>query len=147
MAKAKVGDRVKVQFIGTLEDGTVFGRTHEEEPFEFTIGEKTVLPDFENAVVGMDEGDATTISIPPELAYGHRKEELVHVAEKSEIPSHIAPEPGKRVRVRLPSGDLAIFTVTEVTEDKVIFDANDPLAGRELTFKIELLEILRGEEE
>ena len=147
MAKAKAGDRVKVHFVGTLNDETVFGRTHEEEPFEFTIGEKTVLPDFENAVIGMKEGDTKTISIPPELAYGHRKEELVHVAERSEIPSHIVPEPGKRVRVRLPSGDLAIFTVTEVSEDKVMFDANDPLAGRELTFEIELLEILGGEEE
>ena len=147
MAKAKVGDRVKVHFVGTLEDGTIFGSTAKEEPFEFTTGEQQVLPKFEEAVMGLKEGDTTTISIPPEDAYGHRKEDLAFTVEKSEIPSHIVPEVGKKVRVQLPDGSMSILTVVQTTEDKVTFDGNDPLAGRKLTFEITLLEILQDEKE
>ena len=146
MVRVKEGDKVKVHFIGTLEDGTIFGRTHEEEPFEFTVGGKMVLPRFENALIGMGEGDTKTISIAPEDGYGHRKEELVFAAEKSEIPSHIIPEVGKKIRARLADGKMAVLTVKEIIEDKVIFDGNDPLAGEALTFEITLLEILQDEE-
>jgi peptidylprolyl isomerase len=146
MAKAKEGDRVKVYFTGTLGDGTIFGQTHEDEPFEFTIGEKSVLPKFEGAVIGMKEGENKTILIAPEDAYGLRDEKRVFTAEKSEIPDHITPEIGKKIQVQMGSGEMAILTVLEVSEDKVIFDANDPLAGEELTFEIKLLEILQTEE-
>ncbi len=145
MAKAKEGDRVKVYFTGTLEDKTIFGQTHEDEPFEFTIGEKSVLPKFEGAVIGMKEGENKTILIAPEDAYGPRDEKRVFTAEKSEIPDHITPEIGKKIQVQMGSGEMAILTVLEVSEDKVIFDANDPLAGEELTFEIKLLEILQTE--
>ncbi len=145
MAKAKEGDRVKVYFTGTLEDETIFGQTHEDEPFEFTIGEKSVLPKFEGAVIGMKEGENKTILIAPEDAYGPRDEKRVFTAEKSEIPDHITPEIGKKIQVQMGSGEMAILTVLEVSEDKVIFDANDPLAGEELTFEIKLLEILQTE--
>ena len=146
MAKAKEGDRVKVYFTGTLEDKTIFGQTHEDEPFEFTIGEKSVLPKFEGAVIGMKEGENKTILIAPEDAYGPRDEKRVFTAEKSEIPDHITPEIGKKIQVQMGSGEMAILTVLEVSEDKVIFDANDPLAGEELRFEIKLLEILQTEE-
>jgi peptidylprolyl isomerase len=145
MAKAKEGDRVKVYFTGTLEDGTIFGQTHEDEPFEFTIGEKSVLPKFEGAVIGMKEGENKAILIAPEDAYGPRDKERVFTAEKSEIPDHITPEIGKKIQVQMGSGEMAILTVLEVSEDKVVFDANDPLAGEELTFEIKLLEILQTE--
>ncbi len=145
MAKAKEGDRVKVYFTGTLEDETIFGQTHEDEPFEFTIGEKSVLPKFEGAVIGMKEGENKTILIAPEDAYGPRDEKRVFTAEKSEIPDHITPEIGKKIQVQMGSGEMAILTVLEVSEDKVTFDANDPLAGEELTFEIKLLEILQTE--
>ncbi len=145
MSKAKEGDRVKVYFTGTLEDGTIFGQTHEDEPFEFNIGEKSVLPKFESAVVGMKEGENKTILIAPEDAYGPRDEERMFTVEKSEIPDHITPEIGKKIQVQTGSGEMAILTVLEVSEDKVTFDANDPLAGEELTFEIELLEIVQTE--
>ena len=146
MAQAKEGDRVKVYFTGTLEDGTIFGQTHEDEPFEFTIGEKSVLPKFEGAVIGMKEGENKTVLVAPEDAYGPRDEERVFSVEKSEIPDHITPEIGKKIQVQTGSGEMAILTVLEVSEDKVTFDANDPLAGEGLTFEIKLLEILQKEE-
>jgi peptidylprolyl isomerase len=146
MAVAQEGDRVKVYFTGTLKDGTIFGQTHEDEPFEFTIGEKNVLPKFEGAVIGMKEGESKTVLIAPEDAYGVRDEKRVFTAEKSEIPDHITPEVGKKIQVQMGSGQMAILTVLEVSEDKVIFDANDPLAGEELTFEIKLLEIVEKEE-
>lgn len=145
MAKAKEGDRVKVYFTGTLEDGTIFGQTHEDEPFEFTIGEKSVLPKFEGAVIGMKEGENKAILIAPEDAYGPRDEKRVFTGEKSEIPDHITPEIGKKIQVQMGSGEMAILTVLEVSEDKVTFDANDPLAGEELRFEINLLEIVQTE--
>jgi peptidylprolyl isomerase len=146
MAVAQEGDRVKVYFTGTLKDGTIFGQTHEDEPFEFTIGEKNVLPKFEGAVIGMKEGESKIVLIAPEDAYGVRDEKRVFTAEKSEIPDHITPEVGKKIQVQMGSGQMAILTVLEVSEDKVIFDANDPLAGEELTFEIKLLEIVGKEE-
>ena len=146
MAVAQEGDRVKVYFTGTLKDGTIFGQTHEDEPFEFTIGEKNVLPKFEGAVIGMKEGESKTVLIAPEDAYGVRDEKRVFTAEKSEIPDHITPEVGKKIQVQMGSGQMAILTVLKVSEDKVTFDANDPLAGEELTFEIKLLEILEKEE-
>ena len=143
MAVAQEGDRVKVYFTGTLKDGTVFGQTHEDEPFEFTLGDKSVLPKFEGAVIGMEEGESKTVLIAPEDAYGVRDEKRVFTAEKSEIPDHITPELGKKIQVQMGNGEMAILTVLEVSEDKVTFDANDPLAGEELTFEIRLLEIVK----
>jgi peptidylprolyl isomerase len=94
----------------------------------------------------MKEGESKTVFIAPEDAYGARDEKRVFTAEKSEIPDHIAPEVGKKIQVQMGSGQMAILTVLEVSEDKVTFDANDPLAGEELTFEIKLLEIVGKEE-
>ena len=146
MAVAQDGDRVKVYFTGTLEDGTIFGQTHEDEPFEFTIGEENVLPKFGGAVIGMEEGEDKTFLIAPEDAYGPRDEKRVFTAEKSEIPDHIKPEIGRKIQVQMGNGQMAILTVLDVSEDKVTFDANDPLAGEELTFNIKLLEIVQTKE-
>jgi peptidylprolyl isomerase len=142
MTKAKTGDRVKVNFEGYLEDGTVFGSTMGDEPFEFTIGEKNMLPGFENAVIGMQKGDTKTITLPPEEAYGSPKKELVSVMEKSGFPKEINLEIGKRLRVRTQDGIYTMVTIKDFTEDRIVLDENDPLAGKTLTFKIELVEIL-----
>ena len=147
MVQAREGDTVKVHFVGTLQDGTIFRSTNEDEPFEFTIGEKSVLPKFEGAVIGMEEGESKTVLIPPEDAYGARDEKRVFTADESEIPDHITPEVGMKIQVQMGSGEMAILTVLEASEDKVTFDANDPLAGEELTVEIKLLEIVQKEEE
>ena len=142
MTKAKTGDRVKVHFEGYLEDGSVFGSTMDDEPFEFTIGEKNMLPGFENAVIGMQKGDIRTITLPPEKAYGSHKKELVSVMERSGFPEEIHLEVGKRLRVRTQDGKYTIVTIKDFTEDSLVIDGNDPLAGKTLTFKIELVEIV-----
>ena len=142
MAAAKIGDTVKVHFEGSLENGSIFGSTTDEEPFKFTIGEKNMLPGFENAVVGMQKGDTKTITLPPEEAYGPYKKELVFVMENSGFPPEINLEIGKRLRVRTQEERYAIVTIKHFTEDSIVLDENDPLAGKTLTFEIELVEII-----
>ena len=142
MTQAKIGDKVKVHFTGYLEDGTVFGSTMDEESFEFTIGEKNMLPGFENAVVGMQKGDIKTIILSPEDAYGPHKKELVSAMERSGFPKEISLEVGKRLRVRTQDGKYTMVTIKDFTEDSIVLDENDPLAGKTLSFKIELIEII-----
>lgn len=142
MTKAATGDKVKVHFEGYLEDGTIFGSTMDDEPFEFTIGEKNMLPGFENAVIGMKEGESKTITLTPEEAYGLHKKELVTVMERSGFPEGIDLEVGKRLRVRTQDGNYTVVTIKDFTEDRIVLDENDPLAGKTLSFKIELVEII-----
>ena len=143
MAQAKQGDTVRVHYHGTLEDGTVFSSTYEEkEPFEFTIGKQSVLPSFENTVIGMNVGETRTVSISPEDGYGQHKKEFVFAMDKAQAPADLKLEVGKRLHVRTNEGKTAIATIAAITEDSVILDANDPLAGKQLQFKIELIEIL-----
>ena len=142
MTQAKIGDKVKVHFTGYLEDGTVFGSTMDEESFEFTIGEKNMLPGFENAVVGMQKGDIKTITLSPEDAYGPHKKELVSAMERSGFPKEIQLEVGKKLRVRTQDGKYTMVTIKDFTEDSIVLDENDPLAGKTLSFKIELIEII-----
>jgi peptidylprolyl isomerase len=143
MAQAKQGDTVRVHYHGTLEDGTVFSSTYEEkEPFEFTIGKQSVLPRFEEAVIGMNAGETRSISVSPEDAYGQHKKEFVYVMDKAQAPVDLKLEVGKRLQVRSNQGKPTIATITAITEDSVILDANDPLAGKTLKFQIELIEIL-----
>ncbi len=143
MVQAKPGDKVRVHYVGTLEGGAVFSSTYkEDEPFEFTVGERNVLPSFENAVVGMKEGETKTISVPPEHAYGQHKKEFVFSMEKASVPDNLELKLGKRLQVRLSGGTTAIATIQAITDDSVILDANDPLAGKTLVFQIELLKIL-----
>ena len=142
MTQAKTGDTAKVHFEGSLEDGSIFGSTMDEEPFEFTIGQKHMLPGFENAVIGMQKGDTKTITLSPEEAYGSHKKELVHVMDRSSFPQEINLEIGKRLQVRTQDEKYVIVTIKDVTDDSIVIDENDPLAGKTLTFKIELVEIL-----
>ena len=142
MAKAKNGAKVKVHFTGSLEDGSIFGSTADEEPFEFTIGEKNMLPGFESAVIGMQEGDTKSITLPPEEAYGSHKKELVHVMDRTSFPEEINLGIGKTLRIRTQDGKYAVVTIKDFTEDNIVIDGNDPLAGETLTFNIELIDIL-----
>ncbi len=143
MAQAKTGDTVKVLYTGSLEDGTVFGSSPEQEPMEFTIGQKNVLPSFENEVIGMNEGDTKTVSIPPEGAFGHRKEELIFDVERSKIPIDTDLRLGGVLRVGSDTGKDFDVTIANVDDKIVTLDGNHPLAGKILNFKIQLVEILQ----
>lgn len=142
MAQTKVGDRVKVNYTGSLEDGTTFDSTSEEEPFEFTLGQGKVIPGFEDAVIGMEEGETKTVSIPAENAYGPHREGNVIVVEKSQFPSNINPQVGMMLQLRLDEGKTTNAFITEVADETVTLDGNHPLAGKDLVFEIELVEIV-----
>lgn len=143
MAQAKPGDKVRVHYRGTLDDGTVFSSTYDEqEPFEFTLGEPNVLPRFEKAVIGMEEGGKTTIVVPPQEGYGEHKKEFVFDMDRTQAPEGLELVPGKRLQLRTNQGKTLAATITDVRDDSVILDANDPLAGKTLHFDIELVKIL-----
>lgn len=141
MAQAKNGDTVKIHYTGSLEDGTVFDSSAGREPLEFTLGEGAVIPGFEKAAVGMDAGEKKKFTIPCDEAYGERNEELIYVVDKSELPQGIDPEPGMALQAQGPDGQPFLLNVTAVAEEKVTLDANHPLAGKDLTFEIELVAV------
>ena len=141
MTQAKTGDRVKVHYKGMLEDGQVFTDSREKEPLVFTIGEQKVIPGFENAVEGMDEGEKRTETIPSEQAFGPRQEGLIASIDRKELPDDIDPEVGDQLNMQQEDGQSLPVIVTDKDETSVTLDGNHPLAGLDLTFEIELLEI------
>src|SRR6056297_1292593 len=142
MSKAKSGDTVKVHYTGTLEDGTLFDSSREREPLEFTIGGKQVIPGFETAVVGLEEGEKTSIKIPPSEGYGEYDEKLRFIFDKSQFPNDLELKPGLRLNMQGEGDKVAVFTVVDILGDEVILDGNHPLVGRTLLFDLELIEIL-----
>ena len=141
MAQAKSGDRVRVHYTGTLEDGTEFDSSVDRDPLEFTLGTGAVIAGFDEAVSGMTPGDSKTVQIPVGDAYGPHDDTMVREIERSSLPDHIELEEGMQLQATGPSGTI-VFTVTDFTEVMVTLDANHPLAGHDLTFDIELIEIL-----
>jgi peptidylprolyl isomerase len=142
MAQAKTGDTVKVHYTGKLDDGTVFDTSADREPLQFTIGEGQIIPDFEQAIVGMNPGESKTVQIPSERAYGPHHEEMIMVVDRKEFPEDLEPRVDQRLQVRQPDGQEFAVTVTDVSESKVTLDGNHPLAGKDLTFDVELSEIV-----
>jgi peptidylprolyl isomerase len=141
MAQAQNGDKVKVHYTGTLEDGTVFDSSQGSEPLEFTIGQGQLIPGFEQGVLGMEPGDSKTVNVPAEQAYGSRRPEGVFELDRSEIPAGIPLEVGLRLQANQQGGQVVELTVVDLTPEKVTLDGNHPLAGKDLTFDIQLVEI------
>lgn len=149
MAQAKEGDKVRVHYTGRLEDGSVFDSSecHEDDcgcstaPLEFVVGEGQVIPGFEQAVVGMTVGEKKTVTIPVELAYGERVDEMVAEVERSDLPPGMDPQVGQELELTQEDGYTFPVLVTAVSETAVTLDANHPLAGRQLVFDISLVEI------
>ena len=142
MAKAKSGDRVKVHYTGSLDDGTVFDASANRPPLEFTIGEGQLIAGFEQAVIGMNPGESKKVKIPVKDAYGPHSDEMVLVADRKELPEGLDPEVGQMLQMLEPDGGRIILRVTGVTDTSVTLDANHPLAGCDLNFDIELVEIV-----
>ena len=141
MAEAKKGDTVAVHYTGTLGDGTVFDSSRERDPLEFTLGTGQVIPGFDAAVEGLAEGASVKTTIECEKAYGKRDEDLVLQTPRAQIPEGVELEVGRRLQARSQEGHVTRVVVTEVTDSTVTLDANHPLAGQDLTFEIELVEI------
>jgi peptidylprolyl isomerase len=142
MAQAKTGDTVKVHYTGKLDDGTIFDTSADREPLEFTIGERNLIPDFEQAVVGMEPGESKSIEIAAENAYGPHNKDMVMVVERKDIPEELDPQVNQRLQVQQQSGQSFVVTVTAVSEESITLDGNHPLAGKDLTFDIQLTEIM-----
>jgi peptidylprolyl isomerase len=141
MTQAKDGDNVKVHYTGKLDDGTVFDSSVERDPLEFSLGSGNVIPGFEEAIVGMTPGESKTATIPADRAYGPQRDELVITVEKEQIPTDLSVEIGQQLQISQNNGQVIPVIVTDVSDSKVTLDANHPLAGQQLTFDIELVEV------
>lgn len=142
MALAKNGDTVKVHYTGRFQDGTVFDTSADGEPLEFTLGERQVISGFERAVVGMQTGESKTVKIPPNQGYGARQTDLVFEVGRENLPDEFDPEVGQHLELEQPDGQRVMLTITGVSASTVTLDANHPLAGKELTFNLELVDIV-----
>lgn len=133
----------KVHYTGSLADGTVFDSSRDREPFEFVVGASQVINGFDSAVASMTVGETKNVTIPVEEAYGPHHEEMVHEIEHSQFAEGVVPEVGMQLQSDGGEGHPPmVATVTEVSDKTVTIDANHPLAGQDLTFEIELLELV-----
>ncbi len=139
--KAKKNDNVKVHYTGTLTNGEIFDSSVDREPLGFTVGAGQMIKGFDQAVDGMELNEKKTVNIPAAEAYGERNEELMQKVAKSDLPSDMEPQVGQTLVATGPSGQQSHVVVAEVAEDTITIDANHPLAGKELIFEIELVEI------
>ncbi len=142
MSRAKVNDTVKVHYTGKLKNGQVFDSSLERAPIEVTLGQGQLIPGFEKELVNMEVNEKKTINIPKEEAYGDINEELFHEIKKEELPNEIKPEIGMTLVAKNPDGTENQLRITDVKEDSIIIDANHVLAGQDLTFDLELEDIL-----
>ncbi len=139
--EVKQGDVVSVHYTGKLENGSIFDSSMEKDPITFKIGEESIIPGLENALLGMQEGETKSITISSEEAYGPHMKELVSDVNKENFPTDISPELGLQLELKQPEGPSIIVTITHIADDTVTLDANHPLAGKDLHFEIELLKI------
>jgi peptidylprolyl isomerase len=141
MAEVKANDTVKVHYTGRLSNGTVFDSSLGREPLEFTIGQKMVIPGFEEGVIGMTVGETRTVSIASQDAYGPYLEDLVGSIRRTQIPPNIDLQVGAMLQMQTPDGGNMLVVIKDLTDEMVTLDANHPLAGKDLAFEINLLEI------
>ena len=141
----EVGDYIKVDYTGTLDDGSVFDSSEGREPLEFTAGAGQMIKGFDAAVIGMKVGEVKTVTIPAEDAYGPYDDDLLLVFSKDELPEGLDPKIGDQIPLSGPNGRTMNAPVVDVTETTITVDANHRLAGKDLTFEIELVEITKGD--
>jgi peptidylprolyl isomerase len=139
---AQTGDIVKVNYTGTLSDGTVFDSSVGRTPLQFTVGDGKMIAGFDKAVIGMKVGESKKVTLTPDEAYGQRNENLIQVVNKSQLPDDLDPKVGDKLQVQTPGGTLVV-TVTAVTDTTFTVDGNHELAGKDLTFEITMVEITK----
>jgi len=139
--KAKVGNKVTVNYVGKLDDGTVFDTTDDHGPFQFELGKDQLISGFANAVEGMTPGETKTVKIPPAEAYGEKRQDMVVLIKQEWIPDGVAPQVGQQMELQQKDGSKIDVRVVGVDDSGVTVDGNHPLAGQTLTFEIALLEL------
>jgi FKBP-type peptidyl-prolyl cis-trans isomerase 2 len=141
MNQVKENNTVKVHYTGKLSDGQVFDSSEGKEPLEFTIGKGQIIPGFEKGLIDMKLNEKKTITIVKEEAYGDIKDDLKQEVKKSELPPDIKPEVGMALVSKSPDGQEMNLLVVEVKDDSIVIDGNHPLAGKDLIFDLEVVEI------
>ena len=141
MQHAKRGDTVHVHYRGTFDDGTEFDTSAGGDPLVFTLGEGQVIPGFESAIEGMATGDKKKERIEASNAYGEHRDELVFTVGREQMPENADVSVGDLLRVGFPDGSTAAVQVAALDDASVTLDANHPLAGKHLTFELELVAI------
>lgn len=144
MAQAKQGNTVKVHYTGRFDDGNVFDSSTDREPLQFVIGSGNMIPGFEKAIIGMNTGETKTTKISADDAYGPHHQDRVFAVDKSAFTpgGDIQPEVGQYWQIEKDNGQVMNVVITDISDQKVTLDANHPLAGKDLTFDIELVEVL-----
>jgi len=140
----KDGDTVHVNYRGTLKDGSEFDSSEGREPLEFVVGSGQVIPGFDAAVRPLEPGDKTTVTIPAAEAYGERQDEGLQAFPRDAFPPEPEPQVGWAVELAGPDGERIPAFVTDVTDEAVVLDFNHPLAGEDLTFELELVDVVEG---
>ncbi len=141
MSQAKSGDTVHVHYTGKLDDGTVFDSSEGGDPLSFELGKEMVVPGFEKAVSGMEIGEKKTVSFPSDEAYGPRMDQLVFMVPRENLPPGYDPQEGQMLRMETKDGRQMDVMVVGADESSVKLDANHPLAGKDLTFDVELVKV------
>ncbi len=141
MQQVKKNDTVKVHYTGTLADGSVFDSSEGRDPLAFTVGAGQVIKGFEEAVTGMAVGEKKTVQIPADNAYGQYNDDLVMSVPIEHVPADLKPEVGMQLEVGGADGQVLRVVVVEVTDTRILMDANPPLAGKDLTFALEVVDI------
>lgn len=142
MSQAQSGDTVKVHFTGKLKDGTVIDSSRERDPLELKIGEGRFIPGFEEAIVGMEPGAEKTTEVPAKEAFGEFRNELVMEIPRTEFQAGVDLEVGQKFKAQDPQRGSIVVTIVDLSEESATIDANHELAGKDLVFDIELLEIV-----
>ncbi len=141
MIRAAHNNTVTVKYTGKLADGTIFDASPEDSPMSFIIGREEVIKGFEAAVIGMSQGEIKTVVIEPDQAYGESNPALTEEINRADLPENIELTEGGQLEVTQDDGSILLFMIDKVTEETVTLDANHPLAGKALTFVIEMLEV------
>ncbi|HPI54177.1 MAG TPA: FKBP-type peptidyl-prolyl cis-trans isomerase [Chitinophagaceae bacterium] len=143
MAQVKSGDTIKVHYTGTLtEDGSKFDSSEGRPPLEFEVGQQMVIHGFDQGVIGMSLGEKKTINIPCLEAYGPMNEQMIFEFERNQLPEELGePEVGMQLHMMNQEGEGLPVEIIELRESTIVLNGNHPLAGKDLTFEIELVEI------
>ena len=144
MTTAATGDTVRIHYSGRLVDGTPFDSSEGRAPLEFTLGQGQVIKGLEAHVTGMETGDKATVTIPVTEAYGPRRDDAIQQLDRAKVPTGIDLQVGTQLQARTADGGMLPITVVGVDEQSVTVDANHPLAGQDLVFDVELVEVVKA---
>lgn len=138
----KKGDKIKIDYTGTLDDGTVFDTSEGKHPLEIEAGSGKVIKGFDDAIMSMEKGEEKSVKIDVKDAYGEYNSELMKKIPKSQLPKDQEPKPGMMLVVKTPTGEQYPVKIAEVSDKEITIDLNHPLAGKNLNFKIKVVDVV-----